>query len=86
MMVKVMMVLNVVLTFVPAFLVTASLERFEVLSHEVEYCNDTMQHGSGFGSDRTPLKHMAQHIKLTNQWTMDSGADHGFGDRTPVQI
>jgi len=40
MMVKVVMVLNVVLTFVPAFLVTASLERFEVLSHEVEYCNE----------------------------------------------
>ena len=38
-MVKTVMVLNVVLTLVPAFLVTVSLESFEVLSHEIEYSN-----------------------------------------------
>ena len=30
---------NVVLTLVPAFLVTVSLSSFEVLSHEIEYSN-----------------------------------------------
>jgi len=39
-MVKTVMVLNIVLTLVPAFLVTVSLESFEVLSHEVEYANE----------------------------------------------
>lgn len=39
-MVKTVMVLNVVLTLVPAFLVTVSLSSFEVLSHEIEYSNE----------------------------------------------
>ena len=37
--VKLIMALNVVSTVVPAVLVTASLERFEVIAHEIEYVN-----------------------------------------------
>ncbi|OLP79064.1 COP9 signalosome complex subunit 8 [Symbiodinium microadriaticum] len=38
--VKLIMALNVVSTVVPAVLVTASLERFEVIAHEIEYVNE----------------------------------------------
>ncbi|CAE7653775.1 CSN8, partial [Symbiodinium pilosum] len=38
--VKLIMIINVVATVVPALLVTASLENFEVPSHEIEYVNE----------------------------------------------
>ncbi|CAE7325185.1 CSN8 [Symbiodinium sp. CCMP2456] len=38
--VKLIMALNVVSTVVPAVLITASLERFEVIAHEIEYVNE----------------------------------------------
>ena len=37
--VKLIMALNIVSTVVPAMLITASLERFEVIAHEIEYVN-----------------------------------------------
>ena len=37
---KVIMFLNVVATLIPAVLVTVNMERFEVLSHELEYLSD----------------------------------------------
>jgi len=38
--VKLIMALNIVSTVVPAMLITASLERFEVIAHEIEYVNE----------------------------------------------
>jgi hypothetical protein len=32
--------MNVILTFIPAFLVTVNLNDFEVISHELEYCSE----------------------------------------------
>ena len=37
---KILLFINVVATFIPAFMVTVNLDRFEILSHELEYCSE----------------------------------------------
>ena len=38
---KVLLFINVVATFIPAFMVSVNLDRFEIISHELEYASET---------------------------------------------